>query len=92
MGFFRANFENLQRMEPCQKRKEASRLGEQVGRAGWASSLSQPVEHFYGPFSVVLERSWRGFGEDLGRFGEVLERFSRKGLEEAPSPGKGPEG
>ena len=40
---------------------------------------------------MVLERFWRGFGEDLGRFGEVLERFSRKGLEEAPSPGRGPE-
>ena len=37
---------------------------------------------------MVLERFWRGFGEDLGRFGEVLERISRKGLEEAPSPGK----
>ena len=38
-----------------------------------------------------MERFWRGFGEDLGRFG-VLEKFSRKGLEEAPSPGRGPEG
>ena len=40
---------------------------------------------------MILERFWRGFGKDLGRFGEVLERFSRKGLEEAPSPGRGPE-
>ena len=40
---------------------------------------------------MVLERFWRGFGEDVGRFGEVLKRFSRKGLEEAPSPGRGPE-
>ena len=33
---------------------------------------------------MVLEKFWKGFGEDLGRFGEVSERFSRsRSLEKA---------
>ena len=49
---------------------------------------------------MVLEKFWRGFGEDLGRFGEVSERFSRsRSLEKAQTGpkaqkrlGRGPEG
>ena len=33
-------------MEPRQKRK-ASRFGEQVGRAGWASRLGEQVDRFF---------------------------------------------
>ena len=33
---------------------------------------------------MVLEKFWKGFGKDLGRFGEVSERFSRsRSLEKA---------
>ena len=55
-------------------------------------------EEVFNSLERALKGLLKGFGEGFGNFqwswkgfGEVSEKFSRKGLEEAPSPGRGPE-
>ena len=78
-------------LEWCLEVWERSRGGfERFWRVGWGY-----FEEVFNSLERALRGLLRGFGEDFGSFqwswrgfGEVSEKFSRKGLEEAPSLGR----
>ena len=89
LGLLEQISEFLNRMEPRQKRK-ASRFGEQVGRAGWASRLEEQVDGFFSNKHSASElilglfeqvgRAWASrLGEQVGRASWASRLGERKG-------------